>query len=224
MKYYTFRDCTVELLEDTFGLQQTAKSSVLTDWFKRSKKTKILSVERQTILRFQQSLIANLLGWNEQELALNFIGPLISCIQFTSHKYNLFAERSIDETVRSLQNEDIKLSGKPDTLIASGHRSPKVPYFSFHEHKPETDGGGDPTGQVLAAMLVGQTKNIKADDPIYGCYVIGQNWYFLVLENKNYTIASPFAATSDEIFDIYRIVKTLKDIVAEKVEIVYPTI
>jgi hypothetical protein len=98
MKNFTFRDCTVELLEDTFGIQQVTKSPMLKDWLKRSKKTKILSVERQIIRRFQQPLIANLLGWNEQELALNFIGPLISCVQFTSHKYNLFAERIIDGT------------------------------------------------------------------------------------------------------------------------------
>jgi hypothetical protein len=39
----------------------------------------------------------------------------------------------------------------------------------------------------------------------------------LVLEQKTYTIASPFAATGDEIFAIYRIIKTLKEIVEEKV-------
>ena len=60
-------------------------------------------------------------------------------------------------------------------------------------------------------------KNGIPDDPIYGCYVIGQNWYFVVLENKTYTIASPFAATSPEIFDIYRLLKRLKAIVSDKV-------
>jgi hypothetical protein len=217
MKNFAFRDCTVEMMETLFDIQQTNKSVALTSWLKKSQKEKILTVERQMILRFQQSLIANLLGWNEQELALNFIGPLISCVQFTSKKYNLFAERQIQEIIELPDNQQIRLTGKPDTLIASGHRSPKIPYFSFHEHKPETDGGGDPTGQVLAAMLVGQAKNGNTDDPIYGCYVIGQNWYFLVLENKTYTIAPPFAATNEEVFDIYRAIKMLKSIVEEKV-------
>jgi hypothetical protein len=193
MKNFAFRDCTVEMMETFFDIQQTNKSVALTSWLKKSQKEKILTVERQMILRFQQSLIANLLGWNEQELALNFIGPLISCVQFTSKKYNLFAERQIQEIIELPDNQQIRLTGKPDTLIASGHRSPKIPYFSFHEHKPETD------------------------DPIYGCYVIGQNWYFLVLENKTYTIAPPFAATNEEVFDIYRAIKMLKSIVEEKV-------
>jgi hypothetical protein len=215
MENYAFRDCTVEIMETLFAIEQGDVSDCLSAWI--NKETEITELERLILLNYQKVMKANVLGWNEQELALNFIGPVISLAQFTSKKYNLFAERAMSETLQSVDNKEIRLAGKPDTLIASGFRSPRIPYFSFHEHKPETDGGGDPTGQVLAAMIVGQAKNGNTDDPIYGCYVIGQNWYFLVLENKTYTIAPPFAATSNEIFDIYRAIKTLKNIISEKV-------
>ena len=215
MKSYTFRDCNLELLETLFGLEETTTSESLNTWLKQ--KPKISSFERAMILHYQELLDFNLSSWNEQELAMNFIGPIIGILKFTTTKFNLFAERPLEETLQSVDNEDIKLSGKPDSLIASGRRSPRVPFFSFHEHKPETEGGGDPTGQVLAAMLVGQAKNKEANEPMYGCYVIGQNWYFLVLENKTYTIAPPFAATSKEVFDIYRVLKALKTMIEARV-------
>jgi hypothetical protein len=217
MKSYTFRDCNLELLETLFGLEETVQSDILDLWL--NQKTNITPFEEAMIEHFQSLLDFHLSGWNEQELAMNFIGPLLNLLKFTTIKYNLFAERQVEETIQSIDNEDIKLSGKPDSLIASGRRSPKIPYFSFHEHKPETEGGGDPAGQVLAAMLVGQAKNKEYDKPMYGCYVIGQNWYFLVLENKKYTIAPPFAATSKEVFDIYRVLKTLKAMIEERLGI-----
>lgn len=209
MKSYTFRDCNLELLETLFGLEQIFYSEKLQEWL--NQKTKISDFEKRVLLHFQNILIFNTHSWNERELALNHIGPILSLLGFTSTKFNLFSNRQLEETIQSIDNEDIRLSGKPDSLIASGRRSPKIPFFSFHEHKPETDGGGDPGGQVLAAMLVGQAKNKEYDRPMYGCYVIGQNWYFLVLEDKKYTVAPPFAATSKEVFDIYRVLKALKN-------------
>jgi hypothetical protein len=215
MKSYTFRDCNLELLDTLFGLRQTRRSDKLDAWLK--KEAEISAFEEGMILHHQDILEFNLYSWNEQELAINFIGPLIGMPKFTTETFNLFAERPLEETLQSVDNEDIRLSGKPDSLIATGRRSPRVPFFSFHEHKPETEGGGDPAGQVLAAMLVGQAKNKQTNEPMYGCYVIGQNWYFLVLENKTYTIAPPFAATSKEVFDIYRVLKALKAMIEARV-------
>ena len=209
MKSYTFRDCDLELLETLFGLEQVRYSEKLQEWL--NQEAEITPLEKAIILHYQRILEYNLFSWNEQELAINFIGPLIGMLEFTTGKFNLFAERLLEETIQSVDNEDIRLSGRPDSLIASGRRSPKIPFFSFHEHKPETEGGGDPGGQVLAAMLVGQAKNKEYDRPMYGCYVIGQNWYFLVLEGKQYKVAPPFAATSSEVFDIYRVLKALKN-------------
>ena len=132
-------------------------------------------------------------------------------------KYNLFAERPLDATIKDINGEDISLAGRPDSIVASGFRSPQVPFFSFHEHKPEVDSSGDPVGQVLAAMMVGQAKNGNMEEPIFGCYVIGQNWYFLVLDNKNYTIATPFATTNKEIFDVVKMLKAMKVMIEERI-------
>jgi len=50
---------------------------------------------------------------------------------------------------------------------------------------------------------------------LYGCYVVGHYWHFLVLEGKHYTISRSYSAFSDEIFDIFQTLKALKTIIME---------
>ena len=217
MKSYNFRQCSLELLEKLFGIEETDGLEALDEWMRHMDNTPLTPFEIISIEHIQKNLKRNIRAWNEQELALNFIGPLMSFITFSSKKYNLFAERPLDALLKDVNGEDVLLSGKPDTIVASGFRSPEVPFFSFHEHKPETDSSGDPAGQVLSAMLVGQAKNNKPKEPIYGCYVIGQNWYFLILMDKYYTIAPPFATTNAEVFDVYKALKALKEMIEQQI-------
>jgi hypothetical protein len=99
-------------------------------------------------------------------------------------------------------------------MIATGYRSPKVPYFCLNEYKRQTDPNGDPRGQALIAMMIAQelnkNHNRNADRPLLGCYVIGRNWYFMALIGTQYAISKDFSCVDDEIFDIYRILKGLK--------------
>ncbi len=60
------------------------------------------------------------------------------------------------------------------------------------------------------AMLVAQTIH-QNQAPIFGSYVLGRDWYFLILEAKNYSISRGFDATTEQIFDIYKILKALKN-------------
>jgi hypothetical protein len=213
MKNYQFKQCSLDLLEKLFGLSEIDSSQTLSNWLTAESTITISADEKFLIEHYQKLLKLNVRSWNEQELALNFIGPFLAVLNINSKKYNLFAERMLDATFTDQTGEEVYLSGKPDSFIASGFRTPEVPFFSFHEHKPETDSSGDPAGQVLAAMLVGQAKNKDPKLPIYGCYVIGQNWYFLVLEDKQYSIATPFATTNNEIYETFRMLKVVKSYV-----------
>jgi hypothetical protein len=38
--------------------------------------------------------------------------------------------------------------------------------------------------------------------PLYGCYVVGRNWFFLVLNGKEYDVSLAYDATQDDLFDI----------------------
>ncbi|MEM0992761.1 MAG: hypothetical protein AAGI49_06970 [Bacteroidota bacterium] len=206
MEKVNFSNCTLAYLEHTFQLESPFNLSVLDAWLHTQ--VDLTEIERQQLLSFREHLELNVLHWNEQELSLNFIGPLFAMVRFTHPKFNFFAQRSLHATIN-----DIELLGKTDGLLASGYRSPRLPYFAFHEFKKESDSSGDPAGQNLAAMLAGQALNERRI-PIYGCFVTGENWYFMVLDGNQYAISKPYSSTSKlEVFDIFRILKGLKGIV-----------
>jgi hypothetical protein len=62
-------------------------------------------------------------------------------------------------------------------------------------------------------MLVGQKLNATAH-PIYGCYVVGREWFFMVLQEKRYAISNGHnALQTAELEEILRILKALKLII-----------
>jgi len=106
------------------------------------------------------------------------------------------------------------MGGRPDGMIASGFREPEKPYFCFQEYKKERDPDGDPAAQALAAMLVAQEIS-EHSHPIYGGYVRGSLWSFMTLQGREYCISDPYVATRDDVFDIFRMLKSLRQIVTD---------
>lgn len=205
-----FNQCTLPLLDKTFGLRNVVTSTVLEQWLQRAATIELTAFERQYCLTLQSLLRTNTNSWQEQELALHFIGPLFALVNFTElYRYNLFAQRYIEARVGGYL-----LAGEPDGLIASGYYEPEIPYFAFSEYKRQRDPNGDPAGQALAAMLVGQILN-QQQFPVYGCYVIGRDWNFMVLEGTHYAISRDYSGLSDEVFTVLQILKALKAMIVE---------
>ncbi len=204
-----FRECRLAWLEKTFGLVQVDMLPSLKDWL--SAPENVSAHHKETLLELQQLLTFNVRSWNEQELDRHFIGPVLSLINFSTLKSNLYSERIVEGIV-----QDWRLYGRPDCFLASGRREPEIPYFAFQEYKKMTDPDGDPAGQALSAMLAAQTLN-RDELPMYGCHVIGGDWYFMTLEGKEYTISRDYSTLTDEIFEVFKILKVLKNIVAERV-------
>ena len=86
------------------------------------------------------------------------------------------------------------------------------PTSACTKYKKEKGKDSDPRGQVLAAMLA--ARELNKDDsntqPIFGAYVLGRLWFFLVLSGLNYAVSADYSAAKDEIFDIFRVLKNLK--------------
>ena len=203
------KDMTQQKMYKLFGLRKTPRLQELDDWLSNLPTLN----EREKIVAeiYQNRLVENIDMWNEQELSLGFIGPILNLVSFKiPYQLNLFAQRPIAAEIG-----EYELIGKPDGILASGFQEPEIPYFSFHEYKKEIDNSGDPAGQNLAAMLVGQYLN---DDKsvIYGCYVVGRNWFFMVLKDKHYAISKDFSSSDEEIFDVIGILKSLRNILHKK--------
>ncbi len=197
-------------LDKRFGLEQVRSLPALDSWLTIS--ADISEFERANLVYLKERAIESVDSWNEQEYALNFIGPLLGLVNFTSRRSNFFAERFLTGIV-----DGEELSGEPDGMVAKGRREPEIPYFCFQEWKREKDPDGDPAGQCLAAMLVAQTLNDN-QHPIYGSYILGRNWFFMLLQGHEYAMSNSYTDTQDQIFDIFRILKGLKGMILEWVE------
>lgn len=70
-------------------------------------------------------------------------------------------------------------------------------------------------GQLLATMVAAQALNNNAQ-PVYGAYVIGRHWYFVIVEQQDYAISLPYDSTRDELYDILRILKGINILIQQQ--------
>lgn len=203
MEKSSFRDWKLEDVEMIFDLVQVSKLSILDELL--SYEYQPNQFEEYNLKKLQNNYIEH--GgddWNEYELENKIISPVIVASEIDNKKFAYFLERELSTIIG-----DYDLSGKVDGMIATGFRSPRMPYFCMNEYKRGTDPNGDPRGQALIAMLVAQKLNDNKN-PIYGSYIIGRNWYFMVLLGNEYAISQDYSCVNDELFDIFRILKSLR--------------
>ncbi len=87
----------------------------------------------------------------------------------------------------------------------------------MHEYKQENRRDNDPRGQLLISMIAAQQKN-KNELPIFGTYLSGRMWFFVMLQHDKYIVSKAFDASDDEIGRVVKILKKCKELI-EKYEI-----
>jgi len=207
MEKLTFKQLTRNILKNRFGLKQCYEHEILNNWLEISTNQIITDFEKENLTRLQKMLTIRGSSWNEFELSEWFIGPILALIEFYSENFTLFACRDISATVK-----DCELSGRPDVMIAEGIDEPITPYFCFHEYKQQTDPNGNPQTQLLGAMLAAQTLN-NNEKPIYGVYVVGNSWKFIILIDNQWSETTIYNAESKEFFELFKMLKALKQII-----------
>jgi hypothetical protein len=201
-----FKFWTRDKLSDRFGLEQTYDHPILVEWLQAH--APISAFEQESLRHIQQIMLRYVDYWNEEEVKLKFIGHLITLINYDSKKISAFADRDF-----SGQVDGEEISGKPDFMVARGKQEVKSPIFFIHEYKKEINNDTpDPAGQLLATMLVAYEYNLQVPElkekPVYGAYVIGRLWFFVILKGKEYSISLAYDAThEDQILDIFRILQ-----------------
>jgi hypothetical protein len=207
MKKKNFETWTYEEVEDSFGLVKINNKPLTEKWLSArhqpdSVRTVLLSEIRKDLIEYANS-------WNEDELKMCFISPLIALIHYSNSEYKIFTQRNLSAKFPTI---DIEANGRIEWLISKGKQKPKQPFFCLHEYKQENRMDSDPLGQLLVAMVVAQLYN-EDEMPIYGCYVIGRLWFFVTLQGKEYTVSLAYDATKEEelnqIFSILTEVKFL---------------
>jgi hypothetical protein len=168
----------------------------------------ISEAEKVTLLRLQARLIRMADAWNEFDLNIIFIGPVLELIDLQQDTYRTFFNHALSTTIN---NKEInKGQSRCDAMLAKGRQIAKSPIFFLQEYKQESGTNNNPMGQLLIEMYVAQHLNKEPDEPIYDCYIVGRNWFFVVLQGKEYAVSDAYVATQADLFEIVAILKNVK--------------
>jgi len=196
----SFSQWTKQDVEEEFHLASTRESATLQAWL-----AGVQEVSQDEAIRLRQlseKLRLHVHDWNEEELKVYFIAFILDFVNFYQPSYRPFLERELSANYA----DGKKIWGVVDFLVASGTQFPKEPVFFLHEYKKQLDTSNDPLGQLLAEMVAAQTLNSRPH-PIYGAYVIGRHWYFVVLEGQSYAESLAYDATKEDILQIVSILR-----------------
>jgi hypothetical protein len=203
----TFDEWDIDEVESTFGLRRVIEHHpALHAWLSVPHQP---SLTAQDLLQtLQIELVEGVEEWNEDELKFKFIAPLISLIGFTTEYFRAFTQRPLRATVNG-----VELSGRVDFVVATGKAKPKQPFFFLHEYKKEFGSESNPRAQLLVEMLAARELN-TIEYPLYGCYVVGRNWFFVVLEGNVYAESKQYAASDeDDLLHIFSILSEAKAVI-----------
>jgi hypothetical protein len=204
-----FKDWLYEEVSSAFGLTQLVSHPDLEklETIKLSKD----HPRRADVEKLRALLKQYVDSWNEDEYKFMFISRFIGLAEYVSTNYKVFTQRPLKV---KYDNDTKETEGLVEFMLAKGLQTPRKPHFFLHEYKPEKRRDNDPLGQLLIAMVAAQKLN-QDDKPIYGIYVNGRNWFFVVLDNNTYSVSNPFVASSEDIFDLFAVLLYFKDMMED---------
>ena len=175
----TFINVTYQDIKSIVNIKKKDNSKKFDKWFFH--KYEITEDEDFYLSKLIKNNKLYLQSFNEEQLKACFILPVLHKVDFIFGDIRDWYEYSISAKINN-----VTLKGKPDFMLAKGDFFPELPYFFIQEFK-RSHSDSYPEMQLLAEMLVAIKINNK--DKIQGCYIIGQHWFFLILEklkNKSY--------------------------------------
>ena len=173
----------------------------------------LTNAEKELFTEIYELVVCRIDGWQEEELKMNFIAFVLKLGYFnSSEKVSGYYDRIISADI-----DGIFLKVKTDFMLAKGILDmPEKPYFHFQEYKKQKDPYGDPTAQLIEAMLIAQELN-QNKKPVYGAYIIGKFWDFVVLQGREYCISKSYDCTDrEDLLQIIGILRKFKQILHER--------
>ena len=208
-------DWTVGLLTKTFKLSKVLENYALLDeWL--TVENDLSDRDKAELERIRLPLLKNFNNWNEETLKMKFIALLLDLVNYDEiGDFQTLFDSEIKGFVDNVELKciaDFTVAKTIEDLIEN-------PYFYFHEYKRKKNKADDPIAQVLIPSLIAQEVNAD-QKPIYGCYVMGEMWYFMLLNGREYAIDKGLnALKSDELEKIYLILKKVKNIIIKRIQL-----
>jgi hypothetical protein len=207
-------DWTVGLLTKTFKLSKVLENYTLLDeWL--TVENNLNDKDKAELERIRLPLLKNFNNWNEETLKMKFIALLLDLVNYDEiGDFQTLFDAEIKGVVDGIELKciaDFTVAKTIEDLIEN-------PYFYFHEYKRKKNKADDPIAQVLIPSLIAHEVN-HDQKPIYGCYVIGEMWYFMLLNGREYAIDKGLnALKSDELEKIYLVLTKVKSIIIKRIK------
>jgi len=171
-------------------------------WFNHDREIdSALKAFLETLIDENASLIDS---YSEEDLKINVLAPLISRVKFKSFE-NEF--RGFYELPLLYKTDRFIFNGTVDFVVSQGLVDSKKPYFFIQKFKRSED-YGNPRPQLLAELI--SAVELNRWQTIKGAYIIGDHWYFVILEKLEkdtyqYFVSKNFDSTRlDDLIDIYK--------------------
>ena len=198
-------------LERISGIQ----TPLMTEWLDVSM-PELDVFEQHTFDSVYAKGVQQMSGWGEEDLKMKFITYVLELGNlFDEGLLVTFFDKQLKGVVKG-----ISLSVKSDFMMAKGFLDIyQTPYFHFQEYKPEKNPTGDSMAQLIEAFLIAQEKN-KEDGieiPLFGCEIIGKQWCFVTMEDKQYCTSTIYDSTNrEELLQIISILRKFKALLKER--------
>lgn len=205
-KQLSFSNIKYKDLKKIAGIKPLVDDSQFETWFSFDYK---LSDRESNFLK--ELIVKNRIkvtAYTEEELKAKFIIPLLNQVNFVGDNYSDWYERTIKTRINGWE-----IGGVTDFMVAKGEREPELPYFFIQEFKPSKP-NSYPEEQLVAALLT--ALNINKESRIKGAYIVGQHWYFVIVEkiaaNKHayYVSQSHDSLKPENLMDIYKNLQAVK--------------
>jgi hypothetical protein len=198
-------------VEEIFRISPSKNDNLFSEWLSADA---LITTEKQKQLNdLQNHLISRIDFWNKTARQFYFTGSLMNLVEYDNDFYNSFWQQQLSVKI----NEEITVSGNLDFLVATGKQIPRTPFFALHEYKPEPNVSTGPMGQLLIGMVAAQQANQAKgyDYPLYGTYVVGRLWFFVLLNGKTYSKSLAYDATQQDLTAIFHILKKVNDYIQQ---------
>lgn len=204
------------MIRRAFGLNQVKKLQSLTDWMTYSPPP--LEVNNLASIQWALEQFGNRARFvSESDIKMKLLGPALVASGFDNKDFSTFGEIMIRTILKAKDGTLLKVSGRPDLVVAMGEIKASLPYFCMQEYKRQSGTRSDPQGQVLIEMLAARQVNLNEGnelEAIYGAFTLGRELNFLTLEKDTYAISKTYLLdVEQDLIDVTMRIRALKYII-----------
>ncbi len=219
MKYPTdFSAWSTQMVHTAFELVNSHTLPSLTQWMTRPIEP-LSDMDLSSIINALSNIDNRARFWSESDIKMKLIGPALIASKLDNLKFSSFAEVTLRTQLTTVHGETIKVSGRPDIIVAMGQYEAQLPYFCMQEYKRQLRAKGDPQGQMLIELLAARQINLEAGKPLevmYGAFTIGRDWIFATLEGNHYALSKTFLLDVEaDLIEVTNRLRALKYVIAD---------